>query len=76
MDEIGTGEKGDVYCLALTVSTFHAFTDFVDFVLEVVEDFGGSRVFFLLGLPGVDHKPVRGFVNGELAHCYPESVSV
>ena len=76
LDKVGAGEEGDVYRLAGAIATVYAVASCIYLLFEVVKDFGSGLVFLLLGLPGVDHQPVGGFVDGELAHCYPATSSI
>ena len=75
LDEIGSSEEGDVNLFAYSASAVDALAGLINFLFEVVEDFGSGLVFFLLGFPGVDHQPVGGFVDSQLTHCYSKEMS-
>lgn len=70
LDEVCAGEENDADGLAGSVGALDAAHDVVEVVVEVVEDVGGGDVGVLGGLPGVDHEPLGGALDGELAHAH------
>lgn len=68
MNQIRTGQQGDANGLASPIGSLNALSHGINLVIEVVEHDGRGLVFFLEGFPGVDHQPVGGLIDGELAH--------
>lgn len=68
MNQIRTGQQGDADGLASPIGSLDTLSHGINLMIEMVEHDGSGLVFFLQGLPGVDHQPVGGLIDGELAH--------